>query len=149
MREEYVEAVRSVTLLIPQGRVLSYGDIAEILSAGGPRQVGAVLAGFGAGLPWWRVVRAGGEPPRFHGLRAWKQYSAEGTPLTGEADDDGGGYRVRMGPGRWIPGEADWEELERLRHRLADELAGGPPRGPAGPDSLEAGMSAGHDEVEP
>lgn len=133
MRRNYVDAVRSVVGLIPPAHVLSYGDVAEILSQGGPRQVGAVLSRHGAGLPWWRVIRAGGEPPRCHGLRAWEHYAAEGTPVKGTPDDDGGGYRVRMGAARWFPSEADWAALEVLRAGLAE----------AGPK-----VSAGRDEVE-
>ncbi|WP_028279115.1 MGMT family protein [Arthrobacter sp. H5] len=41
---DYQEAVLEVVRLIPSGHVLSYGDIAEILDHGGPRQVGAVMA---------------------------------------------------------------------------------------------------------
>lgn len=133
MRDEYVEAVRSVTVLIPAGRVLAYGDVAEILDSGGPRQVGAVLSRDGSGLPWWRVIRAGGEPPRGHALRALKQYRSEGTPLSGTPDDDGGGYRVRIAAARWFPSEAEWIVVEEVRAELAR-------RGP--------GMSPGRDEVE-
>ena len=133
MRDEYADAVRSVIGLIPAAHVLSYGDIAEILGCGGPRQVGAVLSRHGAELPWWRVIRASGEPPRGHGLRAWERYLAEGTPLNGTPDDDGGGYRVRIGAGRWFPTETQWTLLEAIRTRLAE-------------DGQE--MSAGHDEVE-
>ena len=132
MRDEYVDAVRSVIALIPAGRVLSYGDVAEILHEGGPRQVGAVLSHSGSGLPWWRVIRSGGEPPRGHEQRALVRYRSEGTPLSGQADDDGRGFRVRIGPARWFPTERDWTVIEAIRA----ELAGGP------------GMSAGHDEVE-
>ncbi|MCC9195943.1 MGMT family protein [Arthrobacter sp. zg-Y820] len=133
MRNEYVEAVRSVTALIPAGRVLSYGDVAEILDSGGPRQVGAVLSRNGSGLPWWRVIRAGGGPPRSHELRALEQYRSEGTPLSGTPDDDGGGYRVRIAAARWFPTEKDWTVIEGVRTGLAGH---------------GTGMSAGRDEVE-
>lgn len=42
--EDFVEAVLSVVEAIPPGRVMAYGDIAEMLGAGGPRQVGRVLS---------------------------------------------------------------------------------------------------------
>ena len=45
---------------IPPGRVMSYGDIAEYLGEGGPRQVGRVMALWGGGVPWWRVIHADG-----------------------------------------------------------------------------------------
>ena len=133
MRNDYVEAVRTVIGLIPAAHVLSYADVAEILSSGGPRQVGAVLSRHGDGLPWWRVVRAGGEPPRGHGQRAWAHYLSEGTPVSGEPDDDGAGYRVRIGAARWFPSETDWTVFESLRTAL----------GARGQE-----LSAGRDEVE-
>ena len=133
MREDYIDAVRSVIELIPPAHVLSYGDIAEILGRGGPRQVGAVLSRHSFDLPWWRVVRAGGEPPRGHGHRAWERYLAEGTPLNGTPDDDGGGYRVLIAAARWFPSATQWMLLDAVRARLAE---GGQE------------MSAGHDEVE-
>ncbi|AEQ05668.1 MGMT family protein [Corynebacterium pseudotuberculosis] len=44
---------------IPVGRVLSYGDIAEIVGIG-PRQVGKIMATVGHLTAWWRVVRSDG-----------------------------------------------------------------------------------------
>jgi methylated-DNA-protein-cysteine methyltransferase related protein len=61
-REEYVEAVLSAVESIPAGQVSTYGDIAEYVGQGGPRQVGAVMREYGAGVPWWRVLRADGTP---------------------------------------------------------------------------------------
>jgi methylated-DNA-protein-cysteine methyltransferase-like protein len=46
---------------LAEGEVVSYGEVAR--RAGRPgagRAVGAYLAEHGAGLPWWRVVRADG-----------------------------------------------------------------------------------------
>ena len=53
----YTERVLSLVERIPPGRVMSYGDVAEWLGEGGPRQVGRVLALHGGGVPWWRVPR--------------------------------------------------------------------------------------------
>lgn len=61
-REEYVEAVLTVVESIPPGKVATYGDIAEYVGQGGPRQVGAVMREYGGGVPWWRVIRASGVP---------------------------------------------------------------------------------------
>ncbi|MGX1492446.1 alkylated DNA nucleotide flippase Atl1 [Streptomyces tendae] len=55
---EYAERVLEVAELIPPGRVMTYGDVAEWLEEGGPRQVGRVMALYGGAVPWWRVVRA-------------------------------------------------------------------------------------------
>jgi methylated-DNA-protein-cysteine methyltransferase-like protein len=61
-REEYVEAVLSAVESIPPGQVSTYGDIAEYVGQGGPRQVGAVMREYGGAVPWWRVLRADGTP---------------------------------------------------------------------------------------
>ena len=44
---EYAERVLEVAELIPPGRVMTYGDVAEWLEEGGPRQVGRVMALYG------------------------------------------------------------------------------------------------------
>jgi alkylated DNA nucleotide flippase Atl1 len=61
-REEYVEAVLQAVESIPEGSVATYGDIAEYVGQGGPRQVGAIMREYGASVPWWRVIRASGVP---------------------------------------------------------------------------------------
>jgi methylated-DNA-protein-cysteine methyltransferase-like protein len=62
-REQRVAAIVGVVREIPRGRVTTYGAVAA--RAGLPRQarlVGKVLAGLppGSGVPWHRVVAAGG-----------------------------------------------------------------------------------------
>ncbi|MFL6063063.1 MAG: MGMT family protein [Friedmanniella sp.] len=81
--EAYVEAVLQVVEQIPAGRVASYGDVAEAVGRGGPRQVGQVMALHGGAVPWWRVVRADGSPARGHEQQALERLRAEGTPLHG------------------------------------------------------------------
>ncbi|MEU0739515.1 MGMT family protein [Streptomyces sp. NPDC006134] len=78
---EYAERVLEVTELIPPGRVMTYGDVAEWLGEGGPRQVGRVMALYGGAVPWWRVVRADGVLLAGHELEALDRYRREGTPL--------------------------------------------------------------------
>ncbi len=78
---EYAERVLDVAELIPPGRVMTYGDVAEWLGEGGPRQVGRVMALYGSAVPWWRVVRADGTLLPAHELRALEHYRAESTPL--------------------------------------------------------------------
>ena len=58
--DDFASSVLDVVDSIPPGRVMSYGDIAEYVGQGGPRQVGQVMALWGGGVPWWRVVRADG-----------------------------------------------------------------------------------------
>lgn len=40
----YAERVLDVVERIPRGKVMSYGDVAEYLGEGGPRQVGRVMS---------------------------------------------------------------------------------------------------------
>ncbi|MEW2519352.1 MGMT family protein [Actinacidiphila alni] len=104
---EYAERVLDTVDLIPPGRVMTYGDVAEYLGEGGPRQVGRVMALYGGGVPWWRVVRSDGTLLPGHELRALAAYRAEGTPLRvrGPAAD-GHIPRVDMRRARWDGGAA-------------------------------------------
>lgn len=95
--DDYVEDVLAVVEQIPPGQVASYGDVAELVGRGGPRQVGQVMSRFGAAVPWWRVVRADGHPVRGLEERALAQLRDEGTPLRGD--------RVVMSRARFIPKE--------------------------------------------
>jgi methylated-DNA-protein-cysteine methyltransferase-like protein len=56
---------------IPRGYVLSYGDVGRIVGTG-PRQVAAAMRNCPVGLPWHRVVGAGGTI-RTPGEYAWIQ----------------------------------------------------------------------------
>jgi methylated-DNA-protein-cysteine methyltransferase-like protein len=56
---------------IPRGKVLSYGDVGRIAGTG-PRQVAASMRACPVGLPWHRVVGAGGKI-RTPGEYAWIQ----------------------------------------------------------------------------
>ncbi|WST78285.1 MGMT family protein [Streptomyces sp. NBC_01136] len=99
---EYAERVLEVAELIPPGRVMTYGDVAEWLEEGGPRQVGRVMALYGGAVPWWRVVRADGVLLPGHELDALGHYRDEGTPLK-EASRASEGHlpRVDMRRARW------------------------------------------------
>ncbi|MEU1278428.1 MGMT family protein [Streptomyces sp. NPDC005805] len=99
---EYAERVLEVAELIPPGRVMTYGDVAEWLGEGGPRQVGRAMALYGGPVPWWRVVRADGVLLPGHELRALEHYRAEGTPLR-EASRAAEGHvpRLDMRRARW------------------------------------------------
>lgn len=95
--DDYSARVLDVVDAIPAGHVMSYGDIAEYLGTGGPRQVGHVLARYGGGAPWWRVIRADGTPPAGHEAQALAHYQAEGTPLRSATRP----VRVDMRLARW------------------------------------------------
>ncbi|WP_078624464.1 MGMT family protein [Streptomyces monomycini] len=124
---EYAERVLGVAELIPPGRVMTYGDVAEWLAGeeppgepasgersagagggrrvGGPRQVGRVMALYGGAVPWWRVVRADGQLLPGSELRALAHYREEGTPLR-EASRSAEGHvpRLDMRRARWDGG---------------------------------------------
>lgn len=88
-----MEAVLSAVELIPAGQVASYGDIAEFVGRGGPRQVGSVMSHYGSAVCWWRVVRADGRPADGLQERALARLEAEGAPIRSG--------RVVMSEGRW------------------------------------------------
>ena len=96
---DYVSQVLDVAESIPPGRVMSYGDVAEFVGAGGPRQVGRVMSLWGGSVPWWRVVRADGRPLAGHEAQALERYRAEGTPLR----PGGPPSRLDMRRARWVP----------------------------------------------
>lgn len=136
MREDFVEAVLDVVAGIPAGRVLAYGDIAELLGVGGPRQVGAVMSHYGGSVPWWRVIRASGEPPRCHEGAAEAYYRKERTPL---APSTVGACRVDIRSARWHPDDVELARFQTTAERLR--------AGPTGPDAgSEVGPGAGPDE---
>ena len=93
--DAYVEAVLAAVEQIPPGRVASYGDLAEYVGIGGPRLVGRVMSTQGAGVPWWRVVRADGRPVRGLAQSALARLQQEGCVLRGD--------RVDMTRSRWRP----------------------------------------------
>lgn len=123
MRKTYVEAVLALVDMIPQGSVLSYGDIAELLGAGGPRQVGAVMSHHGSSVGWWRVLRASGEFPENHGEAALRHYLQETTPMKGNPGEflrnGTAGWRVDLRLARWQPSESDFARIEALARQLA------------------------------
>ncbi|MEU5367306.1 MGMT family protein [Streptomyces sp. NPDC005925] len=126
---EYAERVLDVTDLIPPGRVMTYGDVAEWLEEGGPRQVGRVMSLYGSAVPWWRVVRADGRLLPGHELEALGHYRAEGTPLkgAGRAAEDHV-PRVDLKRARWDGDGHPVEHAERHTGRFppSGESGGGP-----------------------
>ncbi len=96
--QDFVSRVLEVVEAIPEGRVMTYGDVAAAIGSRAARGVGQVMAYYGADAPWWRVVRASGHPAPGHESRALERFRAEGTPVRWSA----GGFRV---------------DLERARHR--------------------------------
>ena len=91
----YLDDVAPLVDAIPPGRVLTYGDVAELTGWGAPRAVGAVMAQHGLELPWWRVVRADGSLVAGLLGRARVHWADEGTPLVR------GGQGVDLALARW------------------------------------------------
>lgn len=98
---EYAEAVLDVVEQIPPGKVMTYGDVAEYLGRGGPRQVGTVMSRYGDAVAWWRVMRADGKPLPGHEKEALRRYAKERTPMRAA------GTRVDLSRARWDGEPAD------------------------------------------
>jgi alkylated DNA nucleotide flippase Atl1 len=96
---DFTARVLDVVEAIPAGKVMSYGDIAEYLGEAGPRQVGRVMALWGGGVAWWRVVHADGSLLAGHEHAALAEYRAERTPLRTAADGRPTGVDMRNA--RW------------------------------------------------
>jgi alkylated DNA nucleotide flippase Atl1 len=99
---DFASRVLDVAESIPPGQVMSYGDIAEYLGEGGPRQVGRVMALWGGGVAWWRVIHADGSLLAGHERVALARYREEGTPMRSAVG--GGPGRVDMRRARWTGG---------------------------------------------
>ena len=78
---------------IPRGKVLAYGDVAELVGAGSARAVGTVMARHGAEVPWHRVVHADGTCATHKSERQLELLRAERVPVDGA--------RVDMTRARW------------------------------------------------
>ena len=120
MPHAYADAVHALAALVPPGRVLSYGDVAELLGTGGPRQVGAAMAAAPTDLPWWRILRADGTLPEDLAARAAARWDAEGTPRRGA--------RIDVAAARWQPDDAGFAAIDRLAEALAAEAPAPRPR---------------------
>lgn len=115
MQENYRAAVYALVRLIPAGTVLSYGDIAEILSEwpqlrGGPRQVAKIMSTSDGQLPWWRVVRSNGTLPADLAALAHPSWISEQTPVRETGD---GEAAVRIAAARWQPSDEDFDAIEQ------------------------------------
>lgn len=96
---DFIERVLEVVRDIPEGHVMTYGDVAAALGSRAARGVGQVMAYYGGDVPWWRVVRASGHPPTDHESRALEYYRAEGTELIWSRN----AFRVDLTRARWDP----------------------------------------------
>jgi methylated-DNA-protein-cysteine methyltransferase related protein len=86
------ELVYQLVKKIPRGRVTTYGELAKRLRIrGGARVVGYAMAGCpnGRGIPWHRVVGAGGRPiiREPYGSLQRKLLESEGVKIEGARID--------------------------------------------------------------
>ncbi len=91
-------AILRTVARIPRGKVATYGDVAYIAGyPGSARQVAWALHTSSRGLPWHRVVGAGGKIllPAEGGMEQRFRLQAEGVQFTG--------LRVEMERHRWTP----------------------------------------------
>ena len=99
--QEYVEEVLALVERIPEGRVMSYGAVADALAdrcgRNSARQVGTIMARHGGGVPWHRVVTSAGRLPPGHEQEARQRLLADGVPLRGD--------HVDMRRAAWSPGQ--------------------------------------------
>jgi len=93
------EKIRKTIARIPKGRVATYGGVAEIAGfPGAARQVVWALQGADArGLPWHRVVGAGGKIrlPDHSGMEQRMRLEIEGVKFNGS--------RIDMKAHEWKP----------------------------------------------
>jgi alkylated DNA nucleotide flippase Atl1 len=108
---ELAEAVLAVVERIPPGKVLAYGDIAELVGTRSARFVGQVMFRYGGGVPWHRVVMASGGTAPHHAAEQLAMLVAEGVPLTADRS------RVDMAKARWTPGSPTPSSARRPRAR--------------------------------
>ena len=79
--DDFVSRVLEVVESIPEGKVMTYGDVAAALGTRAARAVGTVMSRYGSEVAWWRVIRASGHPAVDHEQRALEYYRAENTPV--------------------------------------------------------------------
>jgi alkylated DNA nucleotide flippase Atl1 len=88
------QRILALVARIPSGRVMTYGDIADVLGLGSPRQVGRALAGADLDIPWHRVVRSDGTMAEHVRDRQRQLLIGEGVDIIGE--------RVDLGAHQWF-----------------------------------------------
>ena len=91
----YAAQVLAIVNQIPRGKVLTYGDIAELIGSGSGRVVGAAMSRHGHEVAWHRVVLSSGYPNPAGPQEALRLLVADETPLAV------GGQRVNLSAARW------------------------------------------------
>ena len=108
-RERVYEIVRS----IPPGRVMTYGQLAEILGQGyTPRTVGFVMHSSGDNTPWHRVINAQGACSTG---RVVLPHDKQQRMLEAEGVKFNEGGRCDLKRYLWIPDNEDSQATPKLR----------------------------------
>ena len=102
---QYRERVYEIVRSIPRGRVMTYGQIAEILGEGyTARTVGFVMHASGDSVPWHRVINAQGRCSTAKVVlphdKQQRMLEAEGVKFNKQA-------RCNLEQYIWIPDEQD------------------------------------------
>ncbi len=119
---QFKQKVISVVNSIPNGKVVSYGQVALMVGVPrGARQVGQVLSGLdvNSGVPWWRVVNNAGRISIKGSKYATPQLQKkllmqEGVVVSKELTLDIEYYRFRPTPAMLAKTELDDEYIEML-----------------------------------
>lgn len=117
MDELVVERVLRAVEQVPAGRVVSYGDLAELVGTS-PRHVGAVMRHYGSAVTWWRVVNHAGDFPGELLRRARPHWDDEGIAVK----PNGLGCRI-------VDYRVDLGELAERYDRVSAELIDDQPAG--------------------
>ncbi|MGH9776027.1 MAG: MGMT family protein [Candidatus Acidiferrales bacterium] len=108
------DAVYKLVKRIPRGRVTTYGEVARALQLrGGARTAGFAMAASpsGQGIPWHRVVGAGGKLLIREPLASKQRrlLESEGTQVTGS--------RVNLAQHHWAPTKSNPRATKKSRRR--------------------------------
>ena len=85
---EFERRVTEVLLALGPGDVVTYGEVAEEAGfPGAARAVGTLLRHGGDGLPWWRVVAAGGRLVSAQPAEQARRLRQEGVAIDSPGND--------------------------------------------------------------
>jgi methylated-DNA-protein-cysteine methyltransferase-like protein len=91
------ERIYAVVRRIPRGRVATYGQVAVLADASGPRQIGYALHALEVeDVPWHRVINAKGECSLGPESKQRARLEAEGVVFSERG-------RVDLKTFRWVP----------------------------------------------
>ena len=111
---EFADDVLDLVDQIPEGKVATYGDVAELVGRGGPRAVGTVMARYGSDVPWWRVIRAGGYPPQ--GLE--DEAVMAGMSREWFRERLRSAHNLRIGGASGVRDQREWVRQNLVQHRF-------------------------------